>query len=120
MRMVESAREVWQRPLEGYRTPAPGVIDRHREYLHAQKVDTMEATPIQVDPLRPKQAAPAGDLLAASHADYPSFRHLFADAATRRRVLRRFMTAVARDAAAHAHALVAYDKFPTRTHGTPW
>jgi ribosomal protein S18 acetylase RimI-like enzyme len=70
----------------------------------------MEGTPIRVDPLSPKQAALAGDLLAASHADYPSFRHLLPDAATRHRVLRRFMTAVARDAAAHARALVAHDK----------
>jgi ribosomal protein S18 acetylase RimI-like enzyme len=83
---------------------------RHTENLHAEQVNKMEGTPIRVEPLSPKQAAPAGDLLAASHADYPSFRHLFPDAATRGRVLRRFMTAVARDAAAHGQALVAHDK----------
>ena len=69
----------------------------------------MAGKPIRIERLSPKQAAQAGDLLAASHADYLSFRHLFPDAATRCRVLRLFMTAAACDTAAHGRALVAHD-----------
>ncbi len=50
-----------------------------------------------VRPLGHGEAALAGDVLADSHADYPSFAHLFADPA-RRRILRSFFTGVARDA----------------------
>lgn len=60
--------------------------------------------------LLPARAVEAGALLAASHADYPGFRHLFADPSRRRRVVRPFMTAAARDAAAHGEALVAEDQ----------
>ena len=65
--------------------------------------------PIRVDTLSPDLASEAGDLLAASHADYPSFRHLFPNPRRRRRVLRPFMSAAARDAAVHARAMAAYD-----------
>jgi ribosomal protein S18 acetylase RimI-like enzyme len=65
--------------------------------------------PIRIDALRPYLASEAGDLLAASHADYPSFRHLFPDQPRRRRVLRPFMSAAARDAALHAQATAACD-----------
>ena len=65
--------------------------------------------PMQIAPLSPKQAAQAGRVLAASHADYPSFRYLFPDAAVRCGVLRIFMVAAARDAARYGHALVAHD-----------
>ena len=64
---------------------------------------------VGVSPLPPARARQAGDLLAASHADYPGFRHLFPDPVRRRRVLRPFMAAAARDAATHGHALVAGD-----------
>jgi GNAT superfamily N-acetyltransferase len=63
----------------------------------------------RVDALAPERAAEAGELLAASHADYPSFRHVFGDPARRRRALRPFMAATARDAAAHGRSLVAQD-----------
>ncbi len=72
-------------------------------------MNEMEGKPIRIDRLRPTQAAQAGDLLTASHAEYPSFRHLFPDSATRHRVLRLFMTAAAGDATAHGRALVAHD-----------
>jgi ribosomal protein S18 acetylase RimI-like enzyme len=64
---------------------------------------------VRVAPLHPSRAAQAGDLLAASHADYPGFVHLFPDPARRRRVIRPFMAATARDAALSALALVAED-----------
>jgi ribosomal protein S18 acetylase RimI-like enzyme len=63
----------------------------------------------QVEHLRPGQAALAGELLAASHHDYPAFRHLFPDPETRRRVLRPFMAAAARDAARLEHSVLARD-----------
>lgn len=40
----------------------------------------------------------AADVLAASHADYPSFRHVFPDRVRRRRALRPFFAATVRDA----------------------
>jgi ribosomal protein S18 acetylase RimI-like enzyme len=46
-----------------------------------------------------RQARAAGTLLARSHADYPSFRHLFPDHVRRVRALRAMFTGVARDAA---------------------
>ena len=54
-------------------------------------------------------AAPAaGRLLAASHAQYPAFRHLYPDPTVRRRVLYSFMVAAARDTARHGHGLGAH------------
>jgi ribosomal protein S18 acetylase RimI-like enzyme len=41
----------------------------------------------------------AGAILARSHADYPSFRHLFPDPRRRARVLAAVFTGIARDAA---------------------
>jgi ribosomal protein S18 acetylase RimI-like enzyme len=64
---------------------------------------------MHIHALPASRAPEAGDVLAASHADYPGFRHLFPDPERRRRVVRPFMTATARDAAAHARALVADD-----------
>jgi GNAT superfamily N-acetyltransferase len=49
--------------------------------------------------LSPRHAAPAGAILARSHADYPSFRHLFPDDERRPRALRALFTGIARDAA---------------------
>jgi ribosomal protein S18 acetylase RimI-like enzyme len=65
--------------------------------------------PVRIDALRADLASEAGVLLAASHANYPSFRHLFPDPPRRCRVLRPFMSAAARDAALHARAKAAYD-----------
>lgn len=62
---------------------------------------------VWVERLDPGEAREAGDVIAASHADYPGFRHVFPDAVTRRRVLRPFMAATARDSAVHGYALVA-------------
>jgi ribosomal protein S18 acetylase RimI-like enzyme len=87
----------------------------------------MNTNTIRIERLSAGRAAEAGDLLASSHFSYPSFRHLFpgrgsaeapprdprdtefVDAPVRQRVLRVFMTAAARDAAVHAHALIACD-----------
>jgi ribosomal protein S18 acetylase RimI-like enzyme len=49
--------------------------------------------------LSPRQASAAGAVLARSHADYPSFRHLFPDPARRARALAAMFSGVARDAA---------------------
>lgn len=46
-------------------------------------------------------------VIAASHADYPGFRHVFPNHEARRRALGPFMVATARDAAAHGHGLIA-------------
>jgi GNAT superfamily N-acetyltransferase len=46
-------------------------------------------------------------VLTASHARYPAFRHLFPDERQRQRVLRRFMTATARDAARYGRCYAA-------------
>ena len=46
-------------------------------------------------------------VIAASHADYPGFRHVFPNDEARRRALGPFMVATARDAAAHGHGLIA-------------
>jgi ribosomal protein S18 acetylase RimI-like enzyme len=55
-------------------------------------------------------AAPvAARILVASHAEYPAFRHLINDPAGRRRALRPFMLAAARDAARHGRCDVAFD-----------
>jgi GNAT superfamily N-acetyltransferase len=48
--------------------------------------------------LEPKDASAAGAVLARSHADYPSFRHLFPDPARRARALEAMFTGIARDA----------------------
>jgi ribosomal protein S18 acetylase RimI-like enzyme len=48
--------------------------------------------------LEPKDANAAGAVLAQSHADYPSFRHLFPDSARRARALEAMFTGIARDA----------------------
>jgi hypothetical protein len=62
--------------------------------------DTQPAAtdPALVAPLGAGQAAAVAAVLQASHADYPSFRHLVADPARRRRLLGATFTAVARDA----------------------
>lgn len=67
------------------------------------------AKTIRIEALRPELAAEAGELLAASHADYPSFRYLIPEPQRRRRMLRAFLSAAARDAALHAQPRVAYD-----------
>jgi len=62
---------------------------------------------VWVEQLDRTQAREAGNVIAASHADYPGFRHVFPDAAVRRKVLRPFMVVTARDAAVHGYALIA-------------
>jgi ribosomal protein S18 acetylase RimI-like enzyme len=58
-----------------------------------------ETAPPRFVLLSPGQAEAAGAILARSHADYPSFRHLFPDDERRPRVLATMFTGVARDAA---------------------
>jgi hypothetical protein len=48
----------------------------------ANRRDDGAPEPVRIDALSPELASEAGDLLAASHADYPSFRHLFPDPTT--------------------------------------
>ena len=108
--------ELDQRPLPGeqVRTLALGAYDQDYEGIRirgdmANRQEDGAPEPIRIDTLSPDLASEAGDLLAASHADYPSFRHLFPNPRRRRRVLRPFMSAAARDAAVHARAMAAYD-----------
>ncbi len=75
----------------------------------ANRQDNGVSEPVRIDALSPDLDSVAGDLLAASHADYPSFKHLFPDRPRRRRVLRPFMSAAALDAVLHARAMAAYD-----------
>jgi ribosomal protein S18 acetylase RimI-like enzyme len=49
--------------------------------------------------LPPERASEAGAILARSHADYPSFRHLFPERGRRVRALQAMFTGVARDSA---------------------
>jgi GNAT superfamily N-acetyltransferase len=58
-----------------------------------------EVAPTRVVVITPRQAIAAGAILARSHADYPSFRHLFPDPRRRARALAAMFTGVARDAA---------------------
>ena len=58
-----------------------------------------DAAPPRIVLLAPRQAKAAGAILARSHADYPSFRHLYPDAERRARVLAAVFSGIARDAA---------------------
>jgi GNAT superfamily N-acetyltransferase len=58
-----------------------------------------QAAPPRIVLISPGQAETAGSILASSHADYPSFRHLFPDDQRRARALRALFTGAARDAA---------------------
>ena len=53
---------------------------------------------VATDTLRREHVREAGHVLAESHQDYPSFRHLFPDPDRRRRALRAFFHCVVRDA----------------------
>jgi ribosomal protein S18 acetylase RimI-like enzyme len=58
-----------------------------------------EVVPSRVVAINPRQATAAGAILARSHADYPSFAHLFPDPSLRARALPAMFAGVARDAA---------------------
>jgi ribosomal protein S18 acetylase RimI-like enzyme len=60
---------------------------------------TSDAVTFEIDVLSSRRARDAGAVLARSHADYPSFRHLFPDRARRARALKALFTGIARDAA---------------------
>jgi XFP C-terminal domain len=53
----------------------------------------------QIVRLPPERAREAGAILGRSHADYPSFSHLFPERPRRARALQAMFTGVARDAA---------------------
>ena len=61
--------------------------------------------------LPPERASDGGAILVRSHADYPSFRHLFPERNRRIRALQAIFTGVARDAArlGSAYAAVSDD-----------
>jgi ribosomal protein S18 acetylase RimI-like enzyme len=69
------------------------------------------AAAVRVVLLAPGDASAAGAVLARSHADYPSFRHLFPEPARRTRALEAMFTGIARDAArlGSAYAAVSDD-----------
>ena len=64
---------------------------------------------VHIEALRRDLVFEAGELLSASHADYPAFRHLIPDPDRRRRMLRIFMSTAARDATMYAQPKAAYD-----------
>lgn len=72
-------------------------------------MDESSPRPVRIAALEPDRAVEAGSLLAASHAGYPAYRHVFPDPEKRHRALRPFMSATALDLAQHGHALVAFD-----------
>jgi ribosomal protein S18 acetylase RimI-like enzyme len=63
---------------------------------------------VQIAVLSPSQAGAAGAVFSRSHADYPSFRHLFPDPARRTRALTAIFTGIARDAARLGSAYGAF------------
>jgi ribosomal protein S18 acetylase RimI-like enzyme len=61
--------------------------------------ENSDVVPPRISVLPESQAGAAGAVLSRSHADYPSFRHLFPDPERRARVLVAMFTGIARDAA---------------------
>jgi ribosomal protein S18 acetylase RimI-like enzyme len=59
------------------------------------------STEVLIKTADPGAAPAAAQVLCRSHAEYPSFQHLFPDHGRRLRVLRPFLVATARDAARH-------------------
>ena len=62
-------------------------------------------TEVRVGPLSTAHVRAAGELLAASHGDYPAFRLVFPDPAVRRRALPPFQTAAVRDTVRYGRAV---------------
>ena len=62
-----------------------------------------------VAPLSAGQHRAGAAAIAAGHADYPSFRHLFPDPRRRARALRAFFSATVRDAIPFGAVLAAWD-----------
>lgn len=73
------------------------------------RIDPKIQGEVRTGTLSASRAADAGEVLAASHADYPAFQILFGDRDRRRDILEVFMTATSRDAARHGLALAAED-----------
>jgi len=69
-----------------------------------------DAQATRLEPLRRPDARAAGELLSASHGDYPAFRYVYPAADVRRRALVPFMTASAADAARFGASTVARDE----------
>jgi GNAT superfamily N-acetyltransferase len=73
----------------------------------------------RIEPLRERDAAAAGELLAASHDAYPAYQVLWPNPQVRRRVLCGYLTGIARDAAAWGGAVLAKDG-PDAVGATLW
>lgn len=67
------------------------------------------AAPVDVTALGPGQHGAAADTIAAGHADYPAFRHLWPDPGRRGRALRPFFAATVRDAIPFGWVRAAFD-----------
>lgn len=65
-------------------------------------------TPLRVSPLTGSDARPAGELLAASHGNYPAFRDEFPDPVVRTKVLLPFQTAAVHDTIREGRAVGAF------------
>jgi GNAT superfamily N-acetyltransferase len=63
----------------------------------------------RIEPLRGTNAAAVGRLLADSHLSYPAYAALWPNIRTRESALRRYLTAIARDAASWGDAVLAKD-----------
>lgn len=109
VRVVRVKKTICVQGGESVDTMATQSILSRRDPRRPTLDQSVDIEPRAIERLSPKQSAEAGALLAASHADYPSFRHLFPDATVRQHVLLLFMTAAARDATVHGRALVARD-----------
>ena len=72
----------------------------HRSHRPTDPAVQPPGPDLRVGPFRAEQLPRVGALFAASHADYPPFRHLFPDPARRSAVLRAFFTSTVRDALA--------------------
>jgi GNAT superfamily N-acetyltransferase len=63
----------------------------------------------RIEPLRDRNAAAVGRLLAASHLRYPAYEALWPNPRRRERALVTYLTAIARDAAEAGDAVLAKD-----------
>jgi GNAT superfamily N-acetyltransferase len=64
---------------------------------------------VEIVPLPRERLGEVGAVFAASHRDYPTFRHVFPDPRRRAVALRAFFTATVRDALAAGHVEAAVD-----------
>lgn len=80
----------------------------HRHHEDLLGVPVTEPTDGMASVLRPGQHRAGAAAIAAGHADYPTFRHLFPDPRRRARALEPFFAATVRDAIPFGSALAVW------------